>query len=173
MPAKGQLKFRTISDLINAKAIKLENGCLVWTGKINEKGYGAVKREGKTWRAHRLSYLDFYGHLDKNLTIDHLCKNRSCVNPLHLEQVTQRENVYRGNGLAAVARLKTRCLRGHEFNAGNTKIYKKNPTHRICVICKRFRQKRNRANKVQSLPENRRPTKNSEPVAKKTLGSNQ
>jgi hypothetical protein len=71
--------------------------CWRWTGSKNELGYGTIRYRGRVWKAHRFSYLFFNGDLEDGLVIDHLCKNRICVNPLHLEEVTQKENLQRKN----------------------------------------------------------------------------
>ena len=77
-----------ISDDINA--------CWEWQGKINkENGYGHKQLAGKTVLAHRWVHSIFNGHIPENMVIDHLCGNRSCVNPKHLEVVNQAENVRR------------------------------------------------------------------------------
>jgi hypothetical protein len=71
--------------------------CWDWVGSKNELGYGTMRYRGRVWKAHRVSYLLFNGDPENGLVIDHTCKNRSCVNPLHLEEVTQKENLQRKN----------------------------------------------------------------------------
>jgi hypothetical protein len=84
---------------------------------------------------HRFSYEFFVGPIPAGLTIDHLCRNRACFNPVHLEAVTQRENTLRGEGpTAKLARL-THCPKGHPFSKDNTHIYK---NRRVCKACKRI-----------------------------------
>lgn len=73
--------------------------CWLWKGSINPKtGYGKKQWFGETWLAHRWVWTMLFGSIPKNLTIDHLCRNRACVNPHHLETVPQEENIRRGNG---------------------------------------------------------------------------
>ena len=87
-----------------------ESGCWEWTASIGKKeGYG---RFGDTW-AHRKSWEFFRGPIPKGLTIDHLCRNRKCVNPDHLEPVSLVENIRRGMSPAHVARRAGTCQKGH------------------------------------------------------------
>lgn len=77
-----------------------ESGCWNWTGAITDYGYGRAAKysNNRSWSlAHRISYDVFIGGLDSKLTIDHLCFNRKCVNPFHLEQVTLAVNAYRAS----------------------------------------------------------------------------
>jgi len=74
----------------------IDNSCWLWQGIINEAGYGKLKVSKRWVKAHRYSYELFVGDIPEGLTLDHLCRNRSCVNPGHLEPVTLRENVLRG-----------------------------------------------------------------------------
>ena len=102
-----------------------DSECLEWIGAIGNGGYGRV-----TFLAHRLSYEMFKGPIADGMVLDHLCRNRKCVNPCHLEQVTQRENVLRGDAPSAVRARRARCPRGHTYNM---KI--NNSKSRWCRIC--------------------------------------
>lgn len=111
-------------------------GCWLWLGKLSrENGYGQMGVMGKTRYAHRLAWEVAHGPIPPGLTIDHLCRQRSCVNPDHLEVVTIRENVLRGVGRSAVNHRKTHCKYGHEFSPKNTHIDPKGK--RVCRACKR------------------------------------
>src|SRR3990167_3015778 len=128
------VKVRTgIKKRFFAKIRKTET-CWNWTSHI-EKGYGRFYFLGKNVRAHRLSYIIYMKSIPQGLTIDHLCRNRACVNPSHLEPVTNKENILRGINPAALNARKTHCPRGHEYTEEN--IYRK-PTaknERACKIC--------------------------------------
>jgi hypothetical protein len=128
-----------------SKVNKTDN-CWIWTGCLNEHGYGQFRFNGKTSKAHRVSYILSFGKIDNNLVIDHLCKNTKCVNPEHLELVTQGENVRRGlsGKVNNPQSVKTHCYRGHEFSG----IRKDGA--RICRECNTIRQIKYR-NKKRSL----------------------
>ena len=122
-------------------------GCWIWDGSTADTGYGniAIRVDGKqvTKLAHRLLYEIEKGPIDKQLEIDHLCRNRWCVNPDHLEPVSRRENVIRGIGpqLAAERNLaKTHCPQGHAFSGDNLYVYKgrKGQECRGCRECRRL-----------------------------------
>jgi|ERR1017187_200589 hypothetical protein len=96
--------------------------CWTWTASTGGGGspggdYGQFKAYGKQHYAHRFSYELLVGPIPGGLNIDHLCRNGLCVNPAHLEPVTQRTNLLRGNGTCAWNARKTHCLRGHIFKS--------------------------------------------------------
>lgn len=119
-----------------------ESGCWLWLGSIDRCGYGKMcNRRDRESLAHRNSYRAFVGPIPQGLEIDHLCKVRCCVNPLHLQAVTHRENVVRGDAATSpnlYNRRKTYCKRGHELAGENlrVKIYKGKKS-RLCLICTR------------------------------------
>ncbi len=94
--------------------------CWLWTGAPDSLGYGAIRVDGKTIRAHVMSYRVNVGPVPEGLQLDHLCRVRLCCNPGHLEAVTQHENILRGSSPAAANATKTRCKRGHPFDEANT-----------------------------------------------------
>lgn len=121
-----------------SKVTILSNGCWKWGGSLKKKGYGyfSLWPCRKTISAHRISYMWFIGDIANGLTLDHLCRNRYCVNPSHLEPVTNKENILRGEGLAAENIRKTHCAKGHEFTLENT-YTRPGTKHRSCRECRR------------------------------------
>lgn len=100
--------------------ISAETGCWVWS-KCTRRGYGALRSFRKFWSAHRASYEVFVGPIPHGLELDHLCRNRRCVNPQHLEPVSRAVNNARGSSPSALAMHKTHCVYGHEFSDSNTR----------------------------------------------------
>ena len=110
-----------------------ETGCWNWVGNTSD-GYGALRIDRKMVKAHRFAYELLVGPIPDGLQLDHLCRNRACCNPGHLEPVTDVENILRGEGPPAVNARKTHCIHGHEFTEANTYVY---PHFRSCKACKR------------------------------------
>ena len=114
--------------------------CYVWMGGTGQGGYGAFwigRKATKTHRkvkAHRVAYELLLGPIPEGLEIDHLCRNRVCVNPTHLEAVTHQLNVLRGQGRAAINAQRTYCTQGHPYDLINTEIY---DGRRYCRACRR------------------------------------
>ncbi len=113
--------------------------CWNWIGSHDRKRYGFLWDGDANVRVHRWAYEYFVGPIPKSLTIDHLCRNPSCVNPEHLEIVTNRENILRGEGIAGRNARKTHCKRGHAFTKENTNIENTKygaMRRRRCRICR-------------------------------------
>lgn len=128
------------------------SGCWLWVAGLNASGYG-VFFEGKKTRqnslAHRWAYKHFVGDIPDGLVLDHICGVRCCVNPDHLEAVTQSENLRRSDKLRAhynKRRTQTHCARGHPFSGANVYTYETNGK-RYCKTCKRESHRRYRVEK--------------------------
>jgi hypothetical protein len=120
--------------------------CWLWIGCRLPSGYGKLRRKGKDWLAHRFIYTNLVGPIPEGLTIDHLCRVRNCVNPEHMELVTQGENTLRGESVSGLAARKTHCPQGHEYSGDNL-ILQKNG-HRKCRFCVQvYDRKRRPSNK--------------------------
>ncbi len=135
---------------------KQEYGCWEWTLSLNECGYGEILIDQERYLIHRLFYTVYKGNLVEGLVIDHLCRNRACCNPHHLEQVTQAENVKRGEAgkhFAEKAKLITHCPQGHPYNEENTYYAKRkdNGKSRQCRICKYEAVKKHHSQAVVKL----------------------
>jgi hypothetical protein len=115
--------------------IDLTSRCFNWTLSTTHEGYPYACFKTVAIAGHRLSYAAHIGPIPEGLTLDHLCRNRRCVNPWHLEPVTMLENNRRGFYAS-----KTHCKHGHEYTPENT--YRKPNGRRDCRICIRDRQRK-------------------------------
>lgn len=128
---------------LNKVSVDFNTGCWLWTATVSKRGYGyfGYKRNGTRAgiEAHRASYLLFAGDIPDGLVIDHLCRNKRCVNPLHLEAVTQKENVRRAPTKWATRELwfkaKERCNLGHPI------LGMRSNGVRYCKECKSLRRR--------------------------------
>ncbi len=117
--------------------------CWEWTGGRNQHGYGRHRiggRAGRKLSAHRLAYAEMVSEIPEGLDFDHLCRNRSCVNPAHLEPVSTRENVLRSTNFIARRAAQTHCLRGHPLSGTNLLVC--SDGGRRCRACKSLRSRR-------------------------------
>lgn len=113
----------------------LKSGCWLWNGSLFERGYGRFWFNGKIRQAHVVAYEHWVGLVAIGLELDHLCRIKKCVNPGHLESVTHRINVLRGDGVAARQAKQTSCKNGHPLSAEN--LYNRKNKRRQCKICGR------------------------------------
>lgn len=112
--------------------------CWLWRSSLSRDGYGRFYVDGRRStrrrvQAHRFAYEDVVGPIPEGLTLDHLCRMRSCVNPYHLEPVTNRENIQRG----VVIRAPSHCPQGHAYDTANTRF--RPDGRRRCAECYRIR----------------------------------
>jgi len=142
--AKSRRSAMTISDKDAARFwAKVDksnaDGCWTWLGYLN-RGYGNFTINGKCLRAHRVACSLVGKPIAPHLVTDHLCRNRSCVNPAHLEGVTVRENTIRGiapEKTRARFSAATHCSNGHPLSGDNLKTDGRG--RRICAACRRVR----------------------------------
>lgn len=113
--------------------------CWPWPKGKNNTGYGIITWHGRKQTAHRVVYEQMRGPIPDGLTLDHLCRNRSCVNPWHMEPVTLKENILRGQSPAALHARKKVCPWGHAY----TSHIVKGKAHRFCKTCKNASARRN------------------------------
>ncbi len=104
--------------------------CIDYPGSVDRYGYGKVGNKSK--KAHRVAYEQAVGPIPAGLTIDHLCRNRRCVNPEHMEPVTRRVNTMRGDGPTARHARQTTCKSGHPFDEVNTYRWRGGRKCRAC-----------------------------------------
>jgi hypothetical protein len=122
----------------SAVAFKVDpkTGCWEWQRSKSEYGYGRKPHRGRNVMAHRFFYELLVGPVPQGLELDHLCRNPACCNPRHLEPVTHRENILRGNTEPARNAVKTHCPQGHAYTPEN--VYIRPGTHqRGCRTCAR------------------------------------
>lgn len=113
--------------------IQVSDGCWEWQGAKNPRGYSWFRGEGGTpTTGHRFAYEAFVGPVPEGLDLDHLCRNTSCVRPDHLEPVSHRENLLRGETIAACHAVRTSCGRGHEYPGI---VSRRGDGSRICKVC--------------------------------------
>jgi hypothetical protein len=134
-PDKNPRKLRPAIDRFLEKIVIAENGCWNWTGTLNSTGYGQFWYNRRpNGKACRFAYEHYREAVPEGLQLDHLCRNRICVNPYHLEAVTQKENVLRGVSPPALNAKKTHCKRGHSLSGDNLVIRQ---GKRNCLTCMR------------------------------------
>jgi len=121
--AHGDPTYRVIVplDVRIWEKIEKTDDCWLWTGALSS-GYGVVGYEGRHLRVHRVVYELLVGPIPEGLTLDHLCRVRSCCRPEHLEPVTATVNKERGESPAAKNARKTHCNKGHEYTEANTML---------------------------------------------------
>lgn len=135
----------SVEEALLARSIRDDaTGCLRWTGAKTSIGYGVIRVRGEARYVHRLAHEFWVGPIPDDYVVDHVadrgCRFRDCIEPSHLEAVTQAENLRRGEGFIGVQSRTTHCPQGHEYNEENTMLTKRG--ERRCRTCNRERQKR-------------------------------
>lgn len=150
MCSKSCASEKTIQEKFHDRINKTET-CWLWTGGTDAAGYGRFTHRGQYILAHRYAYVLWNGPIPGRNVPDHLCRNRRCVNPAHLEAVTEQVNILRGIGVSAINARKTHCIRGHELIPGNFLPARGKKHGRDCLVCRNIRNKM-RANPSIKLP---------------------
>ena len=122
-----------------------ETGCWEWSAARTQGGYGVFWFDGKQHYAHRVAYELVKGKIPEGLELDHLCRHRACVRPDHLEAVTHKENLLRGETFQAANAAKTHCPQGHPYSGDN--LYVTPDGERECRTCRAESARRYRARK--------------------------
>ena|SRR3990167_6885578 len=128
--------------IINMVSKRFDDECWQWSW-ANFKEYGIITYLGKNIKVHRFAYELRYGQLTSGLELDHICRNTSCFNPQHLEQVTHQENMIRSIPYR-IYEIKEECPQGHLYSGYN--LYISPSGQRVCRECKKLHQRRYRSN---------------------------
>lgn len=155
-PTRKRIPKLTIVERIFQRTTPGWGGCVLYTGHLNSYGYGVAKIGRRTVGAHRQIYLSLVGEVPDGMVLDHICHtvdaycpggdaclHRRCVNPNHMEPVTQAENNMRGRSVTAHNFLKRECKHGHSFTPENTRPHKTRTRIdgapvRVCRTCARI-----------------------------------
>ena len=134
--------------MMNRISIDINTGCWNWSNYIDAGGYGRIMFNNHQESAHRVFYAWKKGKLPRGKSkiipqLDHLCKNRKCCNPDHLELVSFKENILRGNSPSAQHSKQLICKNGHILPSKPNLLRKNGKTERVCLICQRINNRIN------------------------------
>lgn len=115
--------------------VQKTDSCWIWTAAKYKAGYGHFQWGDRDWCAHRIAYTLLRGPIPEGMTLDHLCRNKSCVNPDHLDPCTRGENTLRGDTISTRNKLKTHCPKGHPYSGENLRYSPLGA--RMCRECRR------------------------------------
>ena len=141
------------------KKVRADGECWIWAAAVNKQtGYGAFSINKRMVSSHRFAYESMVGEIPAELMLDHLCRNRRCVNPFHLDPVTGKVNAQRGANAdggvgAAMQRAKTHCPQGHALSGLN--LYRSPSKKRVCRTCRRASTERTRARRRSEMHVNK------------------
>lgn len=147
-------KILNIESFFRRISVDQGTKCWNWTGSLNQKKYGQfnviINGVSRGVKAHRVSYSIFKKDIEPGMTIDHRCKNRKCVNPDHLEEVTRAHNTLNNSdSITAKNKRKTHCMRGHELFGGNLRIDSRG--NRACFKCAQVHRQKYKAQRKVEL----------------------
>lgn len=148
MGRRGPKPKRLVDRFHAGYEVDFATGCWIWTRSKDRKGYGrlanfdAVLQRWAPKYAHRVSYELFHGEIPDGLVVDHMCNTPSCVNPDHLQVLTNRANILRSSSPYIVAYWTKVCLRGHDVSLPENQYIRPDNGKVMCRECSRFRARR-------------------------------